>query len=446
MPGDQQTSADSDTTAIAALQQQATTLARQGQSQQAARLYLQILEAQPAHAQAMQFLLRHWLASGQNERCRQLLQTAMDAAPKAPAVHFQLAMLQLANNEREQALASLQQAIELGDDGMAWLYKGQLQLQAGDEAATLETWSAAWKNSPQLQQWRKDPATSKPVYQLLENSARFIIKMRAQHVSAALDRIDQNYGTDSSKAMRQALAVVMGSAQPHYAHALQKPGFLYYPGLETRPFFPAERFVWIEAVEAATDNIARELQDVMTQQQDDLRAYVQVPDGTDPAQWQALNQSLQWSSYHLIRDGEKLSAHSQHCPATMAAMQAVPLVDIEQHAPEVFFSILQPGTHIPPHYGLSNYKLAVHLPLVIPNDCAIRVGDATHRWQQGKVVVFDDSFEHEAWNRSEQMRAVLIFEIWHPQLSEGERAAIRTGISTLLQFNERYGTRLQLRA
>jgi aspartate beta-hydroxylase len=123
----------------------------------------------------------------------------------------------------------------------------------------------------------------------------------------------------------------------------------------------------------------------------------------------------------------------------------VPLVDITQHAPEVFFSILRPGTHIPPHYGLSNYKLAVHLPLVIPADCAIRVGAETHHWQQGKVVVFDDSFEHEAWNRSEQMRAVLIFEIWHPQLNEGEKAAIRAGIGTLLQFNEQYGTRLQLR-
>ena len=439
-------SANSATSAdIDALLQQARMHSQQGQSQQAARLYQQILETQPAHAQALQYMLRQCLASGQIKRARQLLQTALRTAPESPAAHLQMAMLQASTGETESALHSLQQSIQLGDDGMAALHKGQLELQCGDASAALATWSEAWKKQPRLRQWRDDQATSKALYRLLETSASHIIKMREQALAAALDKIDHEYGSDSSTGIRQALNAALGKSKPAYAHAQQKPGFLYYPGLETRPFFPPDRFAWIDHVESAGSDVVQELQNVMAQQQADLSAYVQVPDGKDPAQWQALNHSLQWSSYHLIRDGEELPEHTRYCPATLAALQQVPLVDIPNHAPELFFSILQPGTHIPPHYGLSNYKLAVHLPLVIPPDCAIRVGDETHHWQQGKVVVFDDSFEHEAWNRSEQMRAVLIFEVWHPQLNEGERAAIRTGIDTLLQFNERYGTRLQLR-
>lgn len=427
---------------IATLRQEAARLSQYGQTQAAARCYQQILEQHPADAQALQYIIRHWLSSGQTRRCRQLLEASMAAAPEAPAPHLQMAIVQVSSGDTQAAMDSLQQAIERGDDGMAALYKGQLALRAGDEANALEIWSEAWKSCPLLQRWQADPATSKPVMRLLEQSASFIVNQRTQQVSAALDSIDQQYGSDSSKGIREALAAVLDKATPRYADPRQRPGFLYYPGLETLPFFPTHRFAWVDAVEAASTDILRELKMVMTQQQNDLHAYVHVPAGKDPAQWQTLNQSLQWSAYHLIRDGEPLPEHTRHCPATMAAMQSVPLVDVPRHAPEVFFSVLQPDTHIPPHYGLSNYKLAVHLPLIIPPDCAIRVSTQMHHWQPGKVVVFDDSFEHEAWNRSGQLRVVLIFEIWHPQLSAGERTAIRTAIATLLQFNQRYGTRL----
>jgi len=429
---------------IETLRQEAARLSQHGQTQAAAGCYQQILEHHPADAQALQYIIRHWLNCGQTRRCRQLLEASMAAAPEASSPHLQMATVHASSGDTQAAMDSLQQAIQRGDDGMAALYKGQLALLAGDEDAALEVWSEAWKSSPMLQRWQASPATAKPVMRLLEQSASFIVNQRKRQISAALDSIDQQYGSDSSKGIREALATVLDKAKPGYADPRQRPGFLYYPGLETQPFFPARRFAWVDAVEAASTDIMQELKMVMTQQQNDLHAYVQVPAGKDPAQWQALNQSLQWSAYHLIRDGEPLPEHTGHCPATMAAMQSVPLVDIPRHAPEVFFSVLQPDTHIPPHYGLSNYKLAVHLPLIIPADCAIRVGTQRHDWQPGKVVVFDDSFEHEAWNRSGQLRVVLIFEIWHPQLTEGERAAIRRGIGTLLQFNQRYGTRLPM--
>jgi len=102
----------------------------------------------------------------------------------------------------------------------------------------------------------------------------------------------------------------------------------------------------------------------------------------------------------------------------------VPMVHIPGRGPTAFLSRLRPGTHIPPHHGATNTRLICHLPLVIPDNCAIRVGNDTRRWKLGELIVFDDTVEHEAWNRSDQTRIVLIFDVWNPFLTEAERALV----------------------
>jgi aspartate beta-hydroxylase len=115
-------------------------------------------------------------------------------------------------------------------------------------------------------------------------------------------------------------------------------------------------------------------------------------------------------------------------PKTLAALKAADIVRIEGRPMELFFSRLKPGTHIPPHHGIANNRITVHLPLIVPGDCSIRVGNAMHHWREGEIVAFDDSFEHEAWNRSPADRVVLIFEAHHPDLSREEREAIQYAI------------------
>jgi aspartyl/asparaginyl beta-hydroxylase (cupin superfamily) len=88
------------------------------------------------------------------------------------------------------------------------------------------------------------------------------------------------------------------------------------------------------------------------------------------------------------------------------------------------FSLLRPGTRIPPHCGVSNVRLVTHLPLVVPPGCGFRVGNDVREWVEGKAWVFDDTIEHEAWNDSSQLRAILMFDIWHPQLTGPERALV----------------------
>jgi aspartyl/asparaginyl beta-hydroxylase (cupin superfamily) len=89
-------------------------------------------------------------------------------------------------------------------------------------------------------------------------------------------------------------------------------------------------------------------------------------------------------------------------------------------------SLLRPGARIPPHTGMINCRYICHLPLVVPPDCGFRVGDRTIEWQEGKVIIFDDTVQHEAWNNSDRNRLVLIFDIWRPELDESEHAQITT--------------------
>lgn len=98
------------------------------------------------------------------------------------------------------------------------------------------------------------------------------------------------------------------------------------------------------------------------------------------------------------------------------------------------FSVLAPHTHIPPHHGETNARLVVHLPLIVPEKCTYRVGFEHRRWAVGETLIFDDSIEHEARNDSDELRVVLIFDVWNPLLSPGDRDMVKRLSAAKRQF------------
>jgi aspartate beta-hydroxylase len=88
---------------------------------------------------------------------------------------------------------------------------------------------------------------------------------------------------------------------------------------------------------------------------------------------------------------------------------------------------------------VSNARLVTHLPLIIPPGCGFRVGNQSRQWVPGQAWVFDDTIEHEAWNDSEQLRVVLIFDIWHPELTAVERRMITAMTEAQNLFQGRAG-------
>jgi aspartyl/asparaginyl beta-hydroxylase (cupin superfamily) len=83
--------------------------------------------------------------------------------------------------------------------------------------------------------------------------------------------------------------------------------------------------------------------------------------------------------------------------------------------------MLKAGAHIGAHTGMYNTRLICHLPLIVPPGCSFRVGNQVREWEAGKLLIFDDTIEHEAWNDSGEDRVMLIFDIWHPELTEQEK-------------------------
>src|SRR5262249_30517230 len=117
------------------------------------------------------------------------------------------------------------------------------------------------------------------------------------------------------------------------------------------------------------------------------------------------------------------------------ALKAVPQPRIPKRSPAAMFSALQPQTRIPPHTGVANTRLVLHLPLIVPEGCGFRVGNETRQWREGSAWIFDDTIEHEAWNDSQVPRVIFICDVWSPFLNQAEREAISEVIVAMDKFN-----------
>jgi aspartyl/asparaginyl beta-hydroxylase (cupin superfamily) len=196
---------------------------------------------------------------------------------------------------------------------------------------------------------------------------------------------------------------------------------VYYPFLPADEFFERDQFPWLPGLESRTSAIRDEALALLRNEAEAIRPYVRMEAGTPENIWSPLDNSLEWSACFLWEYGEKNDAVCALCPETAAALAAVPQNNVPGRAPSAFFSILRPRARIPPHTGVTNTRAIIHLPLVVPPDCGFRVGGETRAWEEGKAFAFDDTIEHEAWNKSDQIRIVLIFDVWNPHLTPAEQ-------------------------
>ncbi|MEL6378822.1 MAG: aspartyl/asparaginyl beta-hydroxylase domain-containing protein [Pseudomonadota bacterium] len=208
---------------------------------------------------------------------------------------------------------------------------------------------------------------------------------------------------------------------------LHRPQIFYLPDLPATPTVAPETVPGFDHLLDAFPAICAEYEAAMTQ---GAQGTPYVHAGMDEEKWTKLRGSHDWEAIYLYLNAEE-TADTARFPKTIEALSSIRLVEKRGKPMEAFFSVLKPGAHIPPHFGLTNSRMTVHMPLIVPSDCAIRVGESTHQWQPGEAFLFDDSFEHEAWNKSEETRVVLIFEVPHPDLSDLEQ-------ETITQIYERF--------
>ena len=259
------------------------------------------------------------------------------------------------------------------------------------------------------------------------------IQDRLEQISEAfqaqlLDRLHAGgYRRDTASArFNRGLDMLMGKAEREddTSPFPQKPHAFYLPDMPYQPFYPSEKLPWVPAVEAATDAIEAELSAFLASRAQAFSPYIhgglELPGQTPDT----LKDHDNWTAAFLIRDGVEDSEWSAGCPTVSGLMDTLPLTAIKGFSPSVLFSKLKPGARIDPHTGLLNCRLICHLPLVVPAGCGLRVGDERRDVVRGEVWAFDDSINHEAWNNSADDRIVLIFDVWHPDLTEQERRDI----------------------
>lgn len=410
-----------------ALFRQARSLMESGRRDEAETLLRRIVEREPGHTGALGFLGLTAFQRGELDDSERWLRRALELTPDDALLNQNLGLVFKARGQTEAALRRLEEALSHRPDlPMAHLHRGEILAGTGRDLEAGESLARAVALNPNLgkvEMLRQAPAQIAGMVQSLEDARRRLANRKR---TQAIEALAERYGNDAIQRAREFVAVFNGERERDWAHPLQTPSWMYFPDLESRAWFEREEFDWIPELEAAAPRIREELTSVVTERSG-ISPY--VPDSaSSQADWRPLAGRTDWGAYHLYRGGERVLEHCRACPETAAALGRLPLMDCPGHAPEAFFSILQPGVHIPPHVGLANTKLAVHLALVIPEGCSITVGGETRHWTEGRVLVFDDSFEHEARNDSDSLRAVLICEIWNPQFSEAERAAVRAVI------------------
>jgi ornithine lipid ester-linked acyl 2-hydroxylase len=172
-----------------------------------------------------------------------------------------------------------------------------------------------------------------------------------------------------------------------------------------RAVFDNAMFPWVAEIEAEWRLVRAEL-DRLLARQEELPAFQEVVgDATQ------VTRDRRWKTVFLLGYGLRFERNIANCPETWRVLQKVPGLKT------AMFSILEPGKHIPPHRDPYNGVLRLHLGLIVPEPrdrLAIRVADQVCHWEEGKALVFDDHFEHEAWNGTDRTRVVLFADFAKP--------------------------------
>jgi len=357
-----------------------------------------------------------------------LVAEAEKAAPQDIGLKLQRAMVSRAIGDLPGALAALEAALQIDPyDYVALLSKGAVVERMHGEREAAAVYRNALTIAPPED---KLPA---PLKAPTERARRVVADTMAAleaHLKARTDAVKADCSEAGRRRFDESVGILAGRARVYN----QEPLLLHYPRLPAIPFYDRALFPWLAELEAATETIRGELEGALAAARDDFSPYIAYPKGAPVNQWGELNHSRRWSSFFLWKDGTRQDAACTLCPKTAALLESLPMARQPGYAPTAMFSALEAHTRIPAHTGSTNVRLLCHLPLILPGPARFRVGAETRDWKMGQAWVFDDTIEHEAWNDADQLRVILIFDVWNPFLDEGERELVNALLAARQEF------------
>jgi aspartyl/asparaginyl beta-hydroxylase (cupin superfamily) len=345
---------------------------------------------------------------------RDLLERLVATGRADASTYLALARACASAHDHAAALAAVDRALGLEPRNLLALIVKADQLTAlGDERAASTFYRAAVSMAPSA---REMPAATRDEVTRPASACEQYAQRFERHLREHLAR--GGY-LDPGSRFHESLEILGGRKSVYF----QEPRHYFFPGLPQLQFYPRKDFPWLERLEAATADIRGELLQIL-QQDSAFSPYIQRSDRRPHLDAAGLLENPAWSAFYLWKHGELVVENAARCPKTVRALEGVPFAFVKNRSPSVMFSLLKPGAHIPPHTGEVNTRLVCHLPLIVPENCHLRVGNETRQVVEGQGWLFDDTIEHEAWNRSNQTRVILLFEVWRPELTGEERAQV----------------------
>jgi aspartate beta-hydroxylase len=402
---------------ISALEAQAARAAQMGRDQEAIAIWGRILDIDPNHARTLTALGQHAFRKGDTQSARTVFQRVVDTDGKEPQQWINLALACQSEGDEQGEESAIQRALTLDpSELLALILRANLLERQGKIHKAASVYGAVTIVSPPLERLHPD----------LRPAVTHAFRWKEKYdndFGAFLDRfLDPYYKELTGEKLsrfRDSVDIMIGRKKRYDSHS----AIYHFPNLAPIEFFDRADFPWLDPIEAATGEIRDEFLQVL-HAEDGFTPYISYPQDQPLNQFAELNNSPRWSAFHLYKMGKLVEENAVRCPMTMKLLGSAPQPDQPGRTPAAMFSLLKPRTRIPPHTGVTNARLVTHLPLIIPDDCGFRVGNDTRAWVPGRAWVFDDTIEHEAWNNSDTLRVVLIFDIWHPHLTPPERAMI----------------------
>jgi aspartyl/asparaginyl beta-hydroxylase (cupin superfamily) len=412
---------------INALEAQAFQAAQTGRDADAQRLWKRILELDPNHVRTLSVLGQRAFRAGDMPTARVAFQRIVDIDGSDPHqwIHLAIACRNLKDEPAEES--AIRQALTRDPSELvALILRANLLERQGRTHEAAVAYSAAAAVAPPIEQLR--PELRPAVVEANERVEKYN-RDRGAFLDQYLDAHSNAFAGGDLKRFRDAVDIMVGRKRRYDSRSTT----FHYPGLAPIEFFDRARFPWLDRFEATTDEIRKEFLDVLATEEGFV-PYISYPDDVPQHQFAELNNSPRWSAFHLHKLGKLVAENAARCPLTMELLKGAPQPDQPGRTPAAMFSLLKPRTRIPPHTGVSNVRLVTHVPLIIPEQCGFRVGNTTREWIPGQAFVFDDTIEHEAWNMSDKLRVVLLFDVWHPDLSAPERELITALAAGLNEF------------
>ena len=345
---------------------------------------------------------------------------------------YRLLLPRSAAGERRTCKAPLSSPV-----GEPLVVSGVLALAAGhgEEAAALgeralialDAWGIAWDKRLRLDRWKelaallvRDGRTSDRELDVAARRARVAVEWARGSPQKLWTQLDALQALPEPRKAASSIAspaaTTTGDAIPsrfaRYIVGLranaERPMLQFFPGLRARPWHDPRKFAIVRDLERLAPQIAAEAK------------------GFDAARFQDEAEDIErtgrWGVLFFLEMGRRHEDNLARCPTLRWIVEHHRT--LTTHAGLMYLSCLDPGTRVAPHRGPTNVRLRCHLGLEVPDGCGIRIGGVSGRWDEGRCIVFDDSFEHDVWNDGDRRRVVLVLDLWHPDLSDDEVALL----------------------